>query len=63
MSLQNYFTCSRVVEEKIKKDLLEILDGIKKTTDDIKKTTCKNEMIVGNLVINISCLTADDNVN
>ena len=63
MSLHNYFACSRVVEEKIKKDLLEISDGIKKTTDDIKKTTCKNEMIVGNLVINISCFTADENVN
>ena len=35
----------------------------KKTTDDTKKTSCKNEMKVGNLVINISCLTADENVN
>ena len=63
MSSHKYFTCSKLVEEKIKKDLLEILDGVKKTMDDTKKTTCKNEMIVGNLVINICCLTADEKVN
>ena len=63
MSSHKYFTRSKLVEEKIKKDLLEISDGVKKTTDDTKKTSCKNEMKVGNLVINISRLTADENVN
>ena len=63
MSSHKYFTRSKLVEEKIKKDLLEISDGVKKKMDDTKKTSCKNEMKVGNLVINISCLTADENVN
>ena len=63
MSSHKYFTRSKLVEEKIKKDLLEISDGVKKTMDDTKKTSCKNEMKVGNLVINISRLTADENVN